>query len=489
MPVRALARQLGPQSVIDVDPLDRHAASVGRLDGLLTGPRGRPQAVALDYVRPADVFGLSAATWPPRARARLRRHRRHPPPVLGAARRRPAGVRQRPPGQRHQGRPARQRPRLAGARLRAPAPPARAQRRRGDTRRPSRRRRAARRRTGPRRHRASRAVPDAGGCGRLADRDHVRPTTDSSVVDAPTGRPVPRHAERGLGRRRPSGAGRPTCSSATRVQAAGGTRTARCADRPRLAADAARRSLFGNNVHTYADVNDDDVADAAEEIAAGRPDGLRVPVHAERRRRRALRRTRSCTWDPNVPFSWQDNRKRRTPRRSSTSSTSSTTTCRPRRSASPRRPATSRGQRDGRAGGDPVTTSRSTAPTPTTACPTATTSTTPTWPRRRTATRRPCRCTCSTARHDRRPGPVPADQRRRRGRRRVPRVHPRPVQPAGRRRRAATRRWTRPGRLDGRGLERLVRHGLPGQRRASHGHRRARRGPRVGDYVGRTART
>ena len=59
--------------------------------------------------------------------------------------------------------------------------------------------------------------------------------------------------------------------------------------------------------------------------------------------------------------------------------------------------------------------------------------------------------------------PVLADQRRRRGRHRLPRVHPRPVQPAGRRRARQLDARRRPGRRDGRGLERLVRHGLPGR--------------------------
>ena len=59
--------------------------------------------------------------------------------------------------------------------------------------------------------------------------------------------------------------------------------------------------------------------------------------------------------------------------------------------------------------------------------------------------------------------PVLADQRRRRGRHGLPRVHPRPVQPARRRRAGPLHARRRPGRRDGRGLERLVRHGLPGR--------------------------
>ncbi len=58
-------------------------------------------------------------------------------------------------------------------------------------------------------------------------------------------------------------------------------------------------------------------------------------------------------------------------------------------------------------------------------------------------------------------GPVLADQRRGRGGHRLPRVHPRPVEPAGRRRVRQLHPRRGPGRVDGRGLERLVRHGLP----------------------------
>ena len=54
--------QLGAQSVIDVDPLTGTPRQVSRLDGLLTGPsRASAKNVALGYVRAhADVFGLSA---------------------------------------------------------------------------------------------------------------------------------------------------------------------------------------------------------------------------------------------------------------------------------------------------------------------------------------------------------------------------------------------------------------------------------------------
>lgn len=60
---RALARSLGPQGVVDVDPRTGTPRAVSRLDGFLTGPSGAPAAdVALIYVRAnRSAFGLTAA--------------------------------------------------------------------------------------------------------------------------------------------------------------------------------------------------------------------------------------------------------------------------------------------------------------------------------------------------------------------------------------------------------------------------------------------
>ena len=73
--------------------------------------------------------------------------------------------------------------------------------------------------------------------------------------------------------------------------------------------------------------------------------------------------------------------------------------------------------------------------------------------------------------------PVPSCERRQRGGHRLPRVHPRSFQPArGRRARQLDARQ-HPGGRDGRGVERLVRDRLPGQRKALHRHRRGRGAP------------
>ena len=61
--VKNLRRQLGTQGIVDIDALTGTARRVNRLNGFLTGPSGRSaEATARDYVRAqADVFGLSAA--------------------------------------------------------------------------------------------------------------------------------------------------------------------------------------------------------------------------------------------------------------------------------------------------------------------------------------------------------------------------------------------------------------------------------------------
>ncbi len=60
---KALVRSLGPEAVLDADPITATPRVLGRTDGTLTGPRaGDPADVALDYVRArAGALGLSAA--------------------------------------------------------------------------------------------------------------------------------------------------------------------------------------------------------------------------------------------------------------------------------------------------------------------------------------------------------------------------------------------------------------------------------------------
>ena len=67
--------------------------------------------------------------------------------------------------------------------------------------------------------------------------------------------------------------------------------------------------LFGNNVHTYSDVNDNNQADPTEEILANGQQGYRFPLlrtHIADEPCTAF----VCTWDPSIPESWLANRSR-----------------------------------------------------------------------------------------------------------------------------------------------------------------------------------
>jgi extracellular elastinolytic metalloproteinase len=62
--VKALRQQLGIQGIVDLDPLTSTPRRVTKVDGFLTGPsKAAPADIALSYVRAhQDVFALSAAT-------------------------------------------------------------------------------------------------------------------------------------------------------------------------------------------------------------------------------------------------------------------------------------------------------------------------------------------------------------------------------------------------------------------------------------------
>jgi extracellular elastinolytic metalloproteinase len=61
--VRDLRHQLGQQGIVELDALTATPRRVARIDGYLTGPSARkPESIARDYLKAhADVFGLSAA--------------------------------------------------------------------------------------------------------------------------------------------------------------------------------------------------------------------------------------------------------------------------------------------------------------------------------------------------------------------------------------------------------------------------------------------
>ena len=116
---RRLRGSLGDQALLDLDGATGTPRLLTRLDGFLTGRSSQSAAqVTLGYVADHhDALGLSSRdlkTLPPAPR--LRRRRRHPPPVLDAEDRRGRRLRQRPAVRGHRRRPAGQPRRLAGLR-------------------------------------------------------------------------------------------------------------------------------------------------------------------------------------------------------------------------------------------------------------------------------------------------------------------------------------------------------------------------------------
>ncbi len=159
-----------------------------------------------------------------------------------------------------------------------------------------------------------------------------------------------------------------------------------------------------------------------------------------------------------MPFSWQANEPPVRRRRTSTSSTTGTTTWQAApigftEAAGNFQKVNGSGQgKGGDAGARRVALRRGDQRRPPGP---AASSTTPTSTRRRTASRRPCGCSCSTSRSRPTPTRTRSSPVGRVGQRRhrLPRVHPRPLAPARRRRRPTTRRstprraprWVRPG--------------------------------------------
>jgi extracellular elastinolytic metalloproteinase len=67
-------------------------------------------------------------------------------------------------------------------------------------------------------------------------------------------------------------------------------------------------ALFGNNAHTYTDVNDNDAADSPEEIAPNGSGQFVFPLRRVTSVPNEPCSTDVCTWRPNTPDSWQVNR-------------------------------------------------------------------------------------------------------------------------------------------------------------------------------------
>jgi extracellular elastinolytic metalloproteinase len=89
---------------------------------------------------------------------------------------------------------------------------------------------------------------------------------------------------------------------------AGGTQLSRDFTGAGWLADGAT-TLSGNNTHTYSDVNDDDVAQADEEVGPSDASGnFDYPIVTFNSVNPACSDAYPCTWDPSTAFSWQTNR-------------------------------------------------------------------------------------------------------------------------------------------------------------------------------------
>ena len=313
--VRALSRRLGAQSVVDIDPLTGTPRQVGRLDGMLTGPsRASATTVALRYVREhPDVFRLSAEQ------------------VAGLDLARDyvdiAGVHHLSFVQRADGLPlfgnglkanVTRDGRLVNvtgspvADLRAPAPL-----RSGlsvDAAIRLAKKDVGERHLAPAKGDTGKSVlfQTPGGTRRAIQTVTMsadEPTLD--VIDAATGRVLYRD---------PLGADLTSERTATRrVDRADVVNFYPGAPRGgRLHPVSLNRRgwlprgsvvLFGNNVHTYSDVNDNNAPDSDEELPPAGRQGYRFPLVRTRVVDEPCR-LYVCTWKPNTPYSWQRNEER-----------------------------------------------------------------------------------------------------------------------------------------------------------------------------------
>ena len=224
--------------------------------------------------------------------------------------------------------------------------------------------------------------------------------------------------------------------------------------------------LSGNNAHAYSDVNDDNKPNPNEQVHPRSGHSWNYPLKPFHLKHVSFcGHPYPCTWNPNKPYSWRVNRKQNTTQVFFyVNNWHDHLQARPDRVHRGRRQLPGgqplRPRQAGRPGRHPDRGRREHPP--------------------RAARRRPHRqrehghatgravaadadVPAAPARHvlpERRP--VRADRRRRRGRHRLPRVHPRTVEPAGRRRDGELDPGRRRGGRHGRGVERLVRDGLPG---------------------------
>ncbi|AGL16817.1 M36 family metallopeptidase [Actinoplanes sp. N902-109] len=289
-----LRSQLGEQGIVDIDPLTGTPRQVARLDGFLTGPSRKPAVqVARAYLTAhADLFGVDPAA------LTLRRdyvdvdgthhlsflQRVGSVPVFGNGIR--ADVARSGALIQMTGSPVRQLPSgLAAAKLTAGQALDTARRNVRETR------------STPSDKAQLVAFPTASGV-RLGYQTLTMQTGYLHVVDAQTGRILYRQSITD------NEAAPDALVWDNYPGAPAGGKQRPVSLRKWLSPDA--KNLTGASSHVFSDLNDNNVADAGEEVGPSSPGHFRYPLQefggplcsAQYR----------CTWDPDAAYSWQPNR-------------------------------------------------------------------------------------------------------------------------------------------------------------------------------------
>ncbi|GAA4211260.1 hypothetical protein GCM10022220_32460 [Actinocatenispora rupis] len=316
--VSSLKHQLGTEGIVDIDPLTGTARQVAKTDGYLTGAsRAKPTDVALGYVRShADVFGLA-----PDAVDRLTLRRDYTDiagthhlsyvqdvegvPVFGNGL--VANVAKDGRLVSVLGSPVAKLPSTVGsATLSATAARNAAVRNAGRTPTKVAARAEGQGTTFADGDEATPVVFETLDGPRLAWQTLTTPAKGSMylhVVDAKTGRVLYRQdlvqheAQQGLAWDNYPGSPR------------GGTQSARNLTAPGWL-PAGSDTLNGTNAHVYSDVNDNNKADASEEVHANPKGDFRFGFTGFNAQNpgKGCSAAYQCSWDPNTKDSWETNR-------------------------------------------------------------------------------------------------------------------------------------------------------------------------------------
>ncbi|WP_433379162.1 M36 family metallopeptidase [Actinoplanes sp. CA-142083] len=286
--------ELGDQGIVDLDRLTGTPRQVARLDGFLTGPSRKPAVrVAQDYLKThADLFGVDPAT------LKLRRdyvdiegthhlsflQQVGDVPVFGNGIR--ADVARNGALIQMTGSPVRQMPdELGGARLTAGQALDTARRDARETRST----------TSDKAHLV--AFPTVAGL-RLGYQTLTMQAGYLHVIDAENGRVLYRQSLTD------NDAGPDALVWDNYPGAPAGGKQRRVSLSRWMSPNAT--NLTGNSTHVFSDLNDNNVADAGEEVGPSSPGHFRYPL--KQFSGELCSAQFQCTWDPFVAYSWNDNR-------------------------------------------------------------------------------------------------------------------------------------------------------------------------------------